>query len=46
LYYILILVCVIGPKTDSSAVDSKPAASARKKGKAGNISKKAAAEGV
>jgi len=37
---------LIGPKTDSSVSDSKPAGSARKKGKAGIISKKATPEGV
>jgi hypothetical protein len=40
------LCMFIGPKTDSSAADSKPTGSARKKGKAGNISKKATPEGV
>jgi hypothetical protein len=36
---------IVGPKTDSSVSDSKPTGSARKKGKAGNISKKATPEG-
>lgn len=40
------LCVLIGPKTDSSVSDSKPAGSARKKGKAGIISKKATPEGV
>jgi hypothetical protein len=40
-------LCVFaGPKTDSSAADSKPAGSARKKGKAGNILAKESPEGV
>jgi hypothetical protein len=40
-------MCVLtGPKTDSSVSDSKPTGSARKKGKAGNIPKKATPEGV
>jgi len=37
---------LIGPKTDSSVSESKPTGSARKKVKAGNISKKATPEGV
>jgi hypothetical protein len=37
---------LIGPKADSSVSDSKPTVSAIKKGKAGNISKKATPEGV
>lgn len=40
------LCVLIGPKADSSVSDSKPTGSARKKGKAGNISKKATPEGV
>jgi hypothetical protein len=42
----IICVCLIGAKTDSSVSDSKPTGSARKKGKAGTISKKATPEGV
>jgi hypothetical protein len=40
------LCVLIGPKTDSSAADSKPTGSARKKGKAGKTTKKATPEGV